>query len=464
MVMTEEKFLKVSPLDGSVLTEVVTASPDSIARVVRAARVAQEAWAGVPLPAKSKILITAAEIMKSRSDEFVDVVRMETGKPRRLARGEIDAAVDMAYQVASYGRYPSGYVAPSAIAGRQILVERVPYGVAALIVSYNTPLPNYAWKVFPSVMAGNASILKPSPHTPVSARLFVDVLREAGIPSDICPVVEGGAAAVDSLISSGVDLVSFTGGGEAGRAIASNPHLTLTKVILEMGGANPLFVFPDADLDRAVDAALESAYSNAGQRCASASRLILHHSVAEDFLVRFHEKARQLTWGLGDDVDVSTLIDARSAALFEQFLEDCVSNGATVKRLGEKSLDPRDSDALVQPALIESLPHEGKSATREIFGPATRVFEFSTPEEAISLANASELGLTAAIWTKDFAFAQEFARKVPAGVININGPTHGAEINIPFGGVKDSGNGTRDAGFEAVLEYSDTRVVSTFHS
>ena len=464
MVTAHETLLKVSPLDGSVLAEVATPTRDSITSVVQAAREAQQTWAGIPLPAKAKMLISAAEILKGRADEFVDAVRQETGKPSRVARGELDAAIDMAYQVASYGRYPSGYVAPSAIEGRQILVERVPFGVALLIVSYNTPLPNYAWKVFPSLMAGNASILKPSPHTPLSARMFGEVLREAGIPAEICPIVEGGAAAVESIISSGVDLVSFTGGGEAGRAIASHPHLTSTKVILEMGGANPFFVFPDADLDRAVDAALESAYSNAGQRCASASRLIIHQSVSPEFLARFHEKAKKVVWGLGDDVDVSTLINAVSAANFEEFLASCVSDGATVTRVGQKSSDPGDSEALVQPALIESVPFDAPSATREIFGPATRVFEFSTPEEAIAIAQASELGLTAAVWSGNVAFAQKFARKVPAGVVNINGPTHGAEINIPFGGVKNSGNGTRDAGFEAVLEYSDTRVVSTFSS
>ena len=278
---------KVSPLTGTSMGVIDEASPSRVATMVASARDAQASWNQLGLTARAKILRLAAQQLAVETDEFVRLVREETGKQSVLGRGELTAAIDMAEMMASHGRFASGTLFPSAIPGRQIRVERIPYGVAALIVSFNTPLPNYAWKVFPALMAGNSAILKPSPHTPFSAQLFVDLLHRAGVPLDGLQIAQGGAETAQALVAEDVDLVSFTGGLEAGQAVSLAVTGSMKKLILELGGSNPLIVCDDADISRAVSSALESAYSNAGQRCAAGSRILVDHTVYESFRDEF---------------------------------------------------------------------------------------------------------------------------------------------------------------------------------
>jgi acyl-CoA reductase-like NAD-dependent aldehyde dehydrogenase len=234
---------------------------------------------------------------------------------------------------------------------------------------------------------------------------------------------------------------------------------TLAKTVIELGGSNPLVCFADAKISHAAATAKDSAYSNAGQRCASASRVIVENSVQSLFLDEVRKSCSGLLVGASADAQIGTLIDTVSASAFEDYLRECEESGATVERLGTAS-DP--SEATVLPALVTGLDSASELGKKEVFGPVMRVFGFETEAEAIQIANDTEFGLTAAVWSSDLVKAERVVSQIQAGVININGPTHGAEINFPFGGVKNSGNGSRDAGVEAVAAYSDVQVVSTF--
>jgi aldehyde dehydrogenase (NAD+) len=338
----------------------------------------------------------------------------------------------------------------------------MPLGVAALIVTYNAPFPNYAWKSFPALMAGNVAILKPSPATPMSANAFAEILEEAGVPAGVFQVIHGPGETASALIQAGVELVSFTGSYPTGHKVVEASAKTLAKTVIELGGANPLIVCDDADLPAAVSVVIDSAFSNAGQRCSSGSRVIIHASIYDVFVTMLKTAAATMTWGTDPDVLVSTLVDSVSVQAFESFLTQVDSAGGTVERVGSLKGTPHPDACLAQPALIENLAIESEVGMAEFFGPATRLFRFSSDEEAIRMANTSEYGLTAAVWSSDIARAEKIAEQLEAGVININGPTHGAEVNMPFGGVKNSGNGSRDAGIHSIDQYSDIKVVSTF--
>lgn len=462
MVTSPETMTRLSPLDGSEVGTFRVTSPTDIPAVVETARHAFASWSATTIESRGRIIRRAAALIEAAADELAAVVRQETGKPLGASLGEVSGAVEMGYLMASHGRHPDGSTLPSAVPGRHVRVQRIPRGVAALIVTYNAPLPNYAWKTFPALMAGNVAILKPSPATPRSAEMFVDILHSAGVPRDVLQVVHGHGDTAAALIDQGVELVSFTGSYPTGQKVADAAARHLAKTVIELGGANPLIVCDDADIDSAVATVLDSAFSNAGQRCSSASRVIVHESIYEAFRGALLDASAKVTWGVEPDADVSTLIDAESVDAFEAYLVQASAHGGTVHRVGKAVGKPTPGACLAQPALIEGLDIASHEGMAEFFGPATRLFSFARDQDAIRMANTSEYGLTAAVWSSNITRAEHIVAGLAAGVININGPTHGAEINMPFGGLKNSGNGSRDAGVNAIDQYSDLQVVSTF--
>src|SRR2546427_1158896 len=328
---------------------------------------------------------------------------------------------------------------------RTVLATRRPVGVAALIVSFNTPLPNYAWKAFPAVFCGNAAVLKPSEHTPASASFFGELCQEF-LPPGVLNVVHGlGSEAGPPLVEApGVDLVSFTGAAETGRWINERAGRRLAKVCLELGGKNALVVCDDADLDRAVEWSLASAFSNAGQRCASASRLVVFDSVYEEFRDRLVAGARAYETG-----------PVISEASLERIL--ALLDGARVVTGGERLDRP---GWWLAPTVVEDVSADAELSCTELFGPVTILYRVRDLEEAIALVNDSPYGLTAAIHTASLHRAMHFAETVQAGVVVVNGGTHGSEPHMGFGGVKQSGTGWREAGVEALDVYTDWKYVN----
>ena len=442
---------KRRPADGKLLCRVARSGADDVEAAVAAARAAQPGWSERTPVERGELLRELALRMRERRGELSDVVVEETGKPRELALGETDAAVEMGLFVAGEGRRFYGRTTTSAMPHRTVLTVRQPLGVAGLIMSFNTPLPNVAWKAFPSLLCGNGAVVKPSEHTPASAWLFGRLAREAGLPPGALNVVQGlGPEAGAALVEHPeVDLVSFTGSAATGRWINETAGGRLAKVCLELGGKNALVVCDDADLDRAVRWAIASAFSNAGQRCASASRLVVFAKVYDAFREQLLAAVREL--------EPVAVISEESLERIVRAVARAREDGAAVLCGGARLDRP---GWYLSPTVLEGAAAESEISCTELFGPVTLLFRVRDLDEAIALVNSSPYGLTSAIHTGSVHRAMRFADEVKAGVVVVNGGTHGSEPHMPFGGVKQSGTGWREAGVEALDVYSDLKVVN----
>ena len=442
---------KYRPADGTLLCRVARSGSEDVAAAVAAARAAQASWAERTPVERGEILRELALLMRERSEELSDVVAEETGKPQELALGETDAAVEMGLFVAGEGRRFYGRTTTSAMPHRTVLTVRQPLGIAALIMSFNTPLPNVAWKAFPALLCGNAAVVKPSEHTPASASFFGELAGEAGVPPGVLNIVHGlGAEAGAALVEHpDVDLVSFTGSAGTGRWINEAAGGRLAKVCLGLGGKNALVVCDDADLDRAVEWALASAFSNAGQRCASASRLVIFDGVYDVFRERLLDAAA--------DLDPGPVISEESLERILRAVERAREQGARVLSGGTRLDRP---GWYLSPTVLEGAAADSEISCNELFGPVTLLYPVRGLDEAIEVVNSSPYGLTSAIHTASVHRAMRFADKAQAGVVVVNGGTHGSEPHMPFGGVKQSGTGWREAGVEALDVYSDLKVVN----
>jgi aldehyde dehydrogenase (NAD+) len=434
-----------------VLCRIARSGAEDVTAAVDAARAAQPGWAERTPVERGDLLRELALLLRERREEASDVVVEETGKPRELALGETDAAVEMGLFVAGEGRRSYGRTTTATMKHRTVLTVRQPLGVAGLIMSFNTPLPNVAWKAFPALLCGNAAVVKPSEHTPASARLFGELAHEVGIPAGVLNVVQGlGPEAGAALVEHpGVDLVSFTGSAATGRWINETAGRRLAKVCLELGGKNALVVCDDADLENAARWSLASGFSNAGQRCASASRIVVLDGVYE----RFREALVEGVRGLAPE----PVISEESLSRILAALASAVAEGAIVLTGGERLDRP---GWYLAPTLVEGARSEAEISRTELFGPVSLLFRVRDLEDAIGLVNDSPYGLTAAIHTASLHRAMRFAEKAQAGVVVVNGGTHGSEPHMGFGGVKQSGTGWREAGVEALDVYSDWKVVN----
>jgi len=438
-------FEKLRPDDGTLLCRVPRSGEEEVVAAVAAARAAQPAWAARTAVERGELVRELALALRARREDAAELVAAETGKPLSLALGEVDAAVEMGFFVAGEGRRLYGRTTTSSTPNRTVLVKRVPVGVAALIVSLNTPLPNYAWKAFPAVLCGNAAVLKPSEHTPASAAFFGELCQEL-LPAGVLNVVHGlgGEVGPPLVESAQVDLVSFTGSAETGRWINERAGGRLAKVALELGGKNALVVCDDADLERAVEWSLASAFSNAGQRCASASRLVVFDAVYEEFRARLVEGAQEYESGpLISEASLDRILAALEGARV-------ATGGRRVDRPGW----------WLAPTVVEDVASDAHLSCTELFGPVTILYRVRDLDEAIALVNESPYGLTSAIHTGSLHRAMRFADAVEAGVVVVNGGTHGSEPHMGFGGVKHSGTGWREAGTEALDIYTEWKYVS----
>lgn len=461
-----EFFKKISPVTGDLIAEVARSRADDVAAAVRAARSAQPAWAALTPVRRGELIRAIAGLLVARRDEIAAVVAEETGKSRKDAHGEVGGAIEMAYFVAGEGRRFYGRTTTSAASFKTAVIVRQPLGVAGLIVAANTPAANVAWKAFPALLCGNAAVLKASENSPLTADVFASIFTEAGVPDGVFNVVQGlGEEAGAPLVAhEGVDVISFTGSRAVGRQIGRVAGERLAKVCLELGGKNPLVVCDDADLDRAVEAAVGSAFSNAGQRCASGSRLIVFESVYDVFKSKLLERIATLRVGSGDDDDFGPVINERQLEVMLAAVEQAKAAGATVlsggSRLSEGALG---RGFFMPPTLIERAAPSDPISETELFGPIATMYRVSSFDEALELSNQSPYGLTAAIHTDSVHRAERFLAEVQAGVAVVNGPTYGSEPHLPFGGVKQSGNGAREAGTEALDVYSDWKTIYVNH-
>jgi aldehyde dehydrogenase (NAD+) len=438
-------FDKLRPSNGELLCRAARSDATDAAAAVAAGRAAQPAWAARTPVERGELVREIALALRERREEAAEIVAAETGKSMEIALGEADAAVEMGFFVAGEGRRLYGRTTTSAMPNRTVMAVRRPVGVAALVVSFNTPLPNYAWKAFPAVFCGNAAVLKPSEETPASGHFFGKLCSEF-LPEGVLNVVQGlGAEVGPPLVESpDVDLVSFTGSAATGRDVQERAGRRLAKVVMELGGKNALVVCDDADLERAVEWSVASAFSNAGQRCAAASRLVVFDAVYDEFRDRLVAAAEGYEPG-----------PVISEANLERILGALA--GARVLTGGERLDRP---GWWLAPTVLEDVPADAELSCTELFGPVTILYRAGDLDEAIALVNDSPYGLTSAIHTASLHRAMRFADAVQAGVVVVNGGTHGSEPHMGFGGVKQSGTGWREAGVEALDVYTDWKYVN----
>lgn len=456
---------KFDPHTGALLSRLANSSRGDVDAAIGAAQVAFPVWNELTPVKRGQILGEIASSMRRRAAELAECVACETGKPPQDARGEVNGSILQAEYFAGEGMRLFGRSLTSGMAGKSSHTVRQPHGVAALIVPANTPIANIAWKVFPALICGNTAILKSSEDAPQTALLFAEICAEAGLPKGVLNVVHGrGAVAGAALVEDPrVSVISFTGSTAVGKWIAEVAGRRLARVSLELGGKNPFVVCDDADLEQAVHWASLSAFSNAGQRCAAGSRIIVFEPVYDEFCERLIARASSLKLGVDEGCDLGPVINRRQHEAILKAIRGAESAGGRLLCGGRSPTDVRFSGGFyVEPTLIDSLPPSAEICGHEIFGPVATVHKVNDLSEALVLANQTEYGLTASIHTRSVDRAMWFAHRVRSGVANVNFGTFGSEPHMPFGGMGMSGNGTREPGIEALDVYSELKNISIF--
>ncbi len=454
---------KFNPHSGALLCLVADSSAVDVQRAIAAAGDAFPAWSELTPVKRGQILGDIVTAMKRRSAELADCVAVETGKPPQDAKGEVGGAILQAEYFAGEGMRLYGRSLTSGTPGKYSHTVRQPRGIVGLIVPANTPIANIAWKTFPALICGNTVVLKAAEDSPGIANLFARLAKEAGLPDGVFNVVQGrgqpaGAALVED---TRVAVISFTGSTGVGRWIAEVAGRRLARVSLELGGKNPFVVCGDADMDQAVHWASLSAFSNAGQRCAAGSRVLVFKNIYDEFRDKLVEKAKSLKLGISAGCDLGPVINKRQQQNILAAIDAAKAAGGKVLSGGVATTNLELANGYyIEPTIIEGLQQSAELSCKEVFGPVVTLYMVEDLAEALKLANSTEYGLTAAIHTRNVDGAMWFAQRVRAGVVNINIGTFGSEPHMPFGGFGASGNGTREPGVEALDVYSELKNIS----
>ncbi len=439
-------------------------SKDDVDEAVNAARAAFEKWRLVPAPKRGDILRKVGDLLVARKEELARQMTQEMGKILAETRGDVQEGIDTAYYAATEGRRWFGRTAPSELPNKFNMAIRVPIGVAGIVTPWNFPMAIPTWKIFPALLCGNTVVFKPASDTPASAHSLVEILMEAGVPEGVVNIVHGGGSDVGMAIVShpDVDLVSFTGSTAVGKKISAVASETLKRVSLELGGKNAQIVMPDADMKLALDGVLWGAFGTTGQRCTATSRLILHENIHDEFvdmLVKRVEKLR-LGNGLDPNVDVGPCVNEGQRDTVRSYVEIGLKEGATLVTGGEIPSDASLKDGwFYKPTVFTNVQPHHRIAKEEIFGPVLSVLKASSLEHAIEILNYTIYGLSSSIYTRDINSAFQAIRDIKAGITYINAPTIGAEAHMPFGGVKQTGNGHREGGWAVYDFFSEWKTV-----
>lgn len=456
------KHPKYSPHSGQKIAELTSSGVADVERAIEAAEAAQPAWAEMPAVQRGHLLHQICNAMEQRQHEIARIVAMEAGKSPKEALGEVGGAIALGRFYAGEGQRLYGRTTTSGTPNKYAMTVRQPCGIAGLIVAANTPIANVAWKTFPALICGNAAVLKVPEDTPGVGWVFGKILHEAGLPKGVLNVIQGlGQEAGAPIVNSPrVDVVSFTGSTAVGRWIAEAAGKRLAKISLELGGKNPFVVCDDADLDHAVKWCMLSAFSNAGQRCAAGSRVIVFGSVYDAFVKKLVEATAGLKIGGGDGDDLGPVINERQVNHILTAIGKAKADGARILAGGHRLETPEHKGGYyIAPTLIDNVPTSHEFSRCELFGPVASLYKVKNFNEALVMANDSDYGLTACIHTRNFDRATHFAQKVRSGVAVVNAGTYGSEPHMPFGGLKASGNGSREPGTEALDIYSELKDI-----
>lgn len=459
----------INPATGETIARVPLADKEAVDEAVRAAKKAQKEWALVPAPQRAEILYRIGYLLKERKEDLARLLTLENGKVLEEARGEVQEGIDMAFYMAGEGRRLFGQTTPSELPNKFAMSVRVPVGVVGIITPWNFPIAIATWKAFPALVAGNAVVWKPATETPIMARELAKIVEEAGVPKGVFNVVYGSGSEVGEALVHHPDIqvISFTGSTEVGRNIAAICGRQLKKVSLEMGGKNAVIVMDDANLDLAVDGIVWSAFGTSGQRCTACSRVIVHESVKEELEKRLLEKTNTLKIGNGLDesVKVGPIINRNSLEKIKNYVEIGKKEGAKLLTGGyELTYEELKDGFFFAPTIFTDVKPDMRIAQEEIFGPVLAIISVKNLDEAIKVNNQVSYGLSSAIFTQNVNNVFIAQRDLDTGIVYVNAGTIGAEIHLPFGGTKGTGNGHRDSGIQALDVFTEWKAVYVDYS
>jgi alpha-ketoglutaric semialdehyde dehydrogenase len=443
-------ILNLNPADHSdVVGEFPSSHAEDVDLAVAAAKEAFTLWRLVPAPRRAEILFRAARLLQERKEQYAREMTREMGKVLVETRGDVQEAIDEAFYVAGEGRRLFGQTTPSELPSKFAMSVRMPVGVVGLITPWNFPMAIPSWKLFPALVAGNTCVIKPATDTPLSTYNLVQTLMDAGLPPGVVNIVCGAGSSAGTALVEHPDVraISFTGSSEAGSRVAQQAAAAFKQVSLEMGGKNAQIVLNDANLELALEGALWGAFGTTGQRCTATSRILLQKGIAEQFTAEFVARAESLVVGNGleDGVEVGPQINASQIETSKKYVNIALAEGARLLAGGYPLSEGRYArGTFYAPTVFGGVTPAMRVAREEIFGPVVSLLEFETFEEAVAIANSIDYGLSTALYTKDINRAFVAIRDLEAGITYINAPTIGAEVHLPFGGVKQTGNGHRE--------------------
>lgn len=458
-----------NPANGEAIVEVPLSSKAEVDQAVQAAKQAQKEWALVPAPQRAEVLYAIGQLLKERKEHIAKLLTLENGKVLEEARGEVQEGIDMAFYMAGEGRRLFGQTTNAELPDKFAMSVRAPIGVVGIITPWNFPIAIATWKSFPALVAGNAVVWKPATETPIMAYELAKICEEAGLPKGLLNVVYGSGGSVGDAMVHHPDIrvISFTGSNETGANIAEACGRQLKKSSLEMGGKNAVIVMDDADLDLAVEGILWSAFGTSGQRCTACSRVIVHESVKDELEKRLVEQMKTLTIGNGleEGIKVGPIINQAGIDKIKKYVEIGKNEGAKLLAGGyELTEGDYEKGYYFAPTLFTDATIDMRIAQEEIFGPVVSLIPVKSFEEAIEANNSVTYGLSSSIFTKDVNRVFKAQRDLDTGIVYINAGTTGAEIHLPFGGTKGTGNGHRDSGVQALDVFTEWKAVYVDYS
>jgi len=454
----------LNPANGTELAQVRLSTKEDVSLAVKSAKAAQKKWSLVPAPKRADFLYEIGRIMIEKKEHLSQVLTREMGKVIEEARGEVQEGIDMAFYMAGEGRRMFGETVPSELQDKFAMSVRAPVGVVGLITPWNFPVAIATWKSFPAIVAGNTFIWKPATETPMMAYEMALIFEEARIPAGVANIVFGSGAEVGTAMIEHPDVrvISFTGSTETGRHVAETGGRHLKKVSLEMGGKNAVIVMDDADIELAVEGILWSAFGTAGQRCTACSRVIVHKDVKEELEQKLVEAMKELSIGdgLDESVKIGPVINQKALDKIHGYVGIGKDEGAKLLAGGRILTDGKLADGhYYEPTLFTDVKWDSRLAQEEIFGPVVSLIEVSSLDEAIEVNNSVEFGLSSSIFSRDVNKVFRAQRDLDTGIVYVNAGTTGAEIHLPFGGTKGTGNGHRDSGVAALDVFTEWKSI-----
>jgi aldehyde dehydrogenase (NAD+) len=436
-----------------------------VQRAIAAAKSAFQTWKDVPAPKRGEIIAKAAELLKKRKEEIARIETQEMGKILEETRADVQEGIDTAEYMAGEGRRLFGQTTPSELPNKFCMSIRRPMGIAGIISPWNFPLAIPSWKIFPALVCGNTIVFKPASDAPLTGLKLVEILIESGLPKGVINLVFGSGTKVGLSIVEhpDVDVISFTGSSDTGSIIAERAGKHLKRVALELGGKNAQIVMDDANIDLAVEGALWGAFATTGQRCTATSRLIIHKKVIDEFTEKFVNKTKTLKLGNGLDptTDVGPLINEAQRKKVQEYIKIGKEEDKATLLLGGKIPEQEElkNGFFFLPTIFTHCHSKMRICQEEIFGPVVTIIAIESLEEAISVLNDTQYGLSSSIYTQDVNKAFKAIKDLHTGITYINGPTIGAETHLPFGGTKRTGNGHRESGTEVLNTFSEWKSV-----